>query len=135
MVFFKCFKGSTLTILTQAGDSQDRGTTLKLYEPLTGLKALALPAKDNFMHIKSWSSEVSWDVVDSVQTDTKKKARISKILILNPSHHAGDNHSASFKLFGDHIRIEAMAWNGTLSTAGEAVFYEFYCEWLEDVLS
>ncbi|KAM2308187.1 hypothetical protein COP1_030335 [Malus domestica] len=135
MVFFKCFKGGTLTILAQAGDSQDRGTVLKLYEPLTGPKSLALPAKDNSMHIKSWSSEVSWDVVDSVQADTKKKARISKILILNPSHHAGDNHSASFKLLGDHIRIGVKAWNGTLSTAGEAVFYEFYWEWLEDVLS
>ncbi|KAM1535832.1 hypothetical protein ACFX1Z_014796 [Malus domestica] len=135
MVFFKCFKGGTLTILAQAGDLQGRGTTLKLYEPLTGPKALALPAKDNSMHIKSWSSEVSWDVVDSVQADTKKKARISKILILNPSHHAGDNHSASFKLLGDHIRIGAKAWNGTLSTAGEAVFDEFYWEWLEDVLS
>ncbi|KAM2350132.1 hypothetical protein ACFX1X_013565 [Malus domestica] len=135
MVFFKCFKGGTLTILAQAGDLQDRGTTLKLYEPLTGPKALALPAKDNSMHIKSWSSEVSWEVVDSVQAYTKKKARISKILILNPSHHAGDNHSASFKLLGDHIRIGAKAWNGTLSTAGEVVFDEFYWEWLEDVLS
>ncbi|KAM2348023.1 hypothetical protein ACFX1X_011721 [Malus domestica] len=28
-----------------------------------------------------------------------------------------------------------MAWNGTLSTTGEAVFDEFYLEWLEDVLS
>ncbi|KAM0978606.1 hypothetical protein FF1_014548 [Malus domestica] len=135
MVFFKCFKGGTLTILAQAGDLQDRGTTLKLYEPLTGPKALALPAKDNSMHIKSWSSEVSWEVVDSVQAYTKKKARISKILILNPSHHADDNHSASFKLLGDHIRIGAKAWNGTLSTAGEVVFDEFYWEWLEDVLS
>ncbi|KAM2483389.1 hypothetical protein ACFX1W_041026 [Malus domestica] len=78
------------------------------------------------MHIKSWSFEVSWEVVDSVQPDTKKKACISRILILNPSHHAGDNHSASFKLLGDHIRSGAMAWNGTLSTAGEAVFDEFY---------
>ncbi|KAM2634946.1 hypothetical protein EV1_025361 [Malus domestica] len=135
MIFFKCFKSSTITILAKAGDSQDRGTTLKLYEPLTGPKALALPAKDNFTHIKSWSSEVSWEVVDSVKPDTKKKACISRILILNPSHHAGDNHSASFKLLGDHIRSGAMAWNGTLSTAGEAIFDEFYWEWLEVVLS
>ncbi|KAM2767165.1 hypothetical protein COP1_022994 [Malus domestica] len=28
-----------------------------------------------------------------------------------------------------------MAWNGTLSTTGEAVFDKFYWEWLEDVLS
>ncbi|KAM1890650.1 hypothetical protein ACFX14_034009 [Malus domestica] len=122
MVFFKCFKSSTITILTQAGDLQDRGTTLKLYEPLTGPKALALPAKDNSMHIKSWYSEVSWKVVDSVQLDTKKKACISRFFILNLSHHAGDNHSASFKLLGDHIRSGAMAWNGTLSIAGEAIF-------------
>ncbi|KAM1159059.1 hypothetical protein ACFX15_031700 [Malus domestica] len=135
MVFFKCFDSNTITILAKAGDSQDRGTTLKLYEPLTGPKALVVPAKDNSMHIKSWSSEVSWEVVDSVQPDMKKKACISRFLILNPSHHAGDNHSASFKLLGDHIRSGAIAWNGSLSTAGEAVFDDFYWEWLEDVLS
>ncbi|KAM1266350.1 hypothetical protein ACFX2J_035927 [Malus domestica] len=103
MIFFKCFKSNTKTILAKDGDSQDKGTTLKLYAPLTGPKALALLAKDNSMHIKSWSSEVSWEVVDFVRPNTKKNG--------------------------------AMAWNGTLSTTGEAVFDEFYWEWLEDVLS
>lgn len=104
---------------------------MKFYKPLTGPKALALPVKDNSMHIKSWSFEVSWEVVDSVQPDTKKKACISRILILNPSHHAGDNHSATFKLLGDHIRNGAMTWNGILSTIGDAVFYEFYWKCLK----
>ncbi|KAM2762613.1 hypothetical protein PS2_014318 [Malus domestica] len=135
MVFFKCFKSNIITILTKDGDSQDKGTTLKLYVPLTGSKVLALPTKDNSTHIKSWSSEVSWEVVDSVQPNTKNKACISRVLILNLSHHARDNHSASFKLLGDHICSGAMAWNGTLSAIGEAVFDEFYWEWLEDVLS
>ncbi|KAM1381767.1 hypothetical protein PS2_033887 [Malus domestica] len=135
MVFFKCFKSNTITILAKDGDSQDEGTTLKLYTPLTGSKALALLAKDNSMYIKSWSSEVSWEVVDSVRPNMKKKACISRVLILNPSHHTHDNHSASFKLLGDHIRSGAKAWNGTLSTTGEAVFDEFYWVWLEDVLS
>ncbi|KAM1606964.1 hypothetical protein ACFX1Z_027601 [Malus domestica] len=135
MVFFKCFKSNTITILVKEGDSQDKGTTLKLYTSLTGPKVLALLAKDNSMHIKSWSSEVSWEVVYSVQPNTKKNAYTSRVLILNPSHHARYNHLASFKLIGDHIRSGSMAWNGTLSTTGEAVFDEFYWEWLEDVLS
>ncbi|KAM2604764.1 hypothetical protein TB2_033636 [Malus domestica] len=116
MVFFKCFKSNTITILAKDGDSQDKGTTLKLYAPLTGLKVLAFLAKNNSMHIKSWPSEISWEVVDSVQPNTKKKACISRVLILNPSHHARDNHSASFKLLYDHICSGAMAWNGTLLT-------------------
>ena len=61
--FFKCFKSNTITIFAKEGDSQDSGTTLKLYAPLTGPKALVLPAKDNSMHIKSWSFEVFWEVV------------------------------------------------------------------------
>ena len=134
MVFFKCFKSNTITILAKENDSQDRGTTLKIYAPLTGLKALALPTKDNSMHIKSWSSEVSWKVADFVRSNTEKKACTLGILILNPSHHARDNHPASFKLLGDHIRSGAMAWNDALSTTGEAVFDESYWEWLEDVL-
>ncbi|KAM1329423.1 hypothetical protein EV1_013413 [Malus domestica] len=135
MVFFKCFKNNTMTILVKEGDSQDEGTTLKLYAPLTGPKALTLLAKDNSMHIKSWYSEVSWEVVDSIQSNMKKKACTLRVLILNPSHQARDHHPASFKLLGDHIRNEAMAWNGSLLTTGEAVFDEFYWEWLEDVLS
>ncbi|KAM2187957.1 hypothetical protein FF1_029876 [Malus domestica] len=105
MVLFKRFKSNISTILAKEGNSQDKGTTLKLYAPLTGPKALALPTKDNnSMHIKSWSSGVSWEVVNSVQPDTKKKAG-------------------------------AMSWNATLSTTREAVFAEFYWEWLKDVLS
>ncbi|RXI04910.1 hypothetical protein DVH24_039184 [Malus domestica] len=38
MVFFKCFKGNTITILAKEGDSQYRGTMLKLYVLLTGPK-------------------------------------------------------------------------------------------------
>ncbi|KAB2626826.1 hypothetical protein D8674_020444 [Pyrus ussuriensis x Pyrus communis] len=73
MVFFKCFKSNTITILAKESDSQDRGTTLKIYAPLTGPKTLALPTKDNSMHIKSWSSEVSWEVADFVRSNTEKK--------------------------------------------------------------
>ncbi|KAM1405246.1 hypothetical protein ACFX2F_000097 [Malus domestica] len=135
MVFFKCFKSNTITILAKEGDSQDRGMTLKLYAPLTGPKALALPPKDNSIHIKSWSSEVSWDVVDFVQPDIKKKACILRILVLNSSHHVRDNHLASSELLGDRIRSEAVAWSSTLSTTRGAAFVEFYWEWLEDVLS
>ncbi|KAM3007686.1 hypothetical protein FF2_031904 [Malus domestica] len=135
MVFFKCFRNNTITFLAKEGDSQDEGTTLKLYPPLTGPKALAFLVKDNSMHIKSWSSEVSWEVVDAVQPNTKKKACTLRVLILNHSHRARDHHLALFKLLGDHIRSGAMAWNGTLSTTGEVVFDEFYWEWLEDVLS
>ncbi|KAM2630449.1 hypothetical protein TB1_029318 [Malus domestica] len=135
MVFFKCFRNNTITILAKEGDSQDEGTTLKLYLPLTGPKALAFLVKNNSMHIKSWSSEVSWEVVDAVQPNTKKKACTLRVLILNHSHHARDHHPTSFKLLGDHIRSGAMAWNGTMSTTGEVVFDEFYWEWLEDVLS
>ncbi|KAM1087966.1 hypothetical protein ACFX2B_013302 [Malus domestica] len=75
-----------MTILVKEGDSQDEGTTLKLYAPLTGPKALTLLAKDNSMHIKSWYSEVSWEVVDSIQSNMKKKACTLRVLILNPSH-------------------------------------------------
>ncbi|KAM1624623.1 hypothetical protein ACFX2K_022785 [Malus domestica] len=82
MVFFRCFKNNTITILAKEGELQDRGTTLKLYVQLTGLKALVLPAKDNLMHIK--------------------------ILILNPSHHAHDNSPVSFELIGDRICSGAM---------------------------
>ncbi|KAM1128189.1 hypothetical protein ACFX2B_037664 [Malus domestica] len=41
MVFFKCFRNNTITNLAKECDSQDEGTTLKLYPPLTGPKALA----------------------------------------------------------------------------------------------
>ena len=101
---------------------------------LTGPKVLVLPAKDNLMHIKSWSSEVSWEVMDFGQPTPKKKACASRILILNPLHHVHDNSSASFELLGDHICSGAMAWSGTLSTIREVVS-EFYWEWLKDVLS
>ena len=56
MVFFKCFKSNTITILAKDGDSKDKGMTLKLCAPLTGPKALVLPMKDNSMHMKLWSS-------------------------------------------------------------------------------
>ncbi|RXH92654.1 hypothetical protein DVH24_033550 [Malus domestica] len=108
MVFFKCFKNNTITILARENVPQDMGTTLKLYVPLTGPKALVLPAKDNLMHIKSWSSEVSWEVTDFGQSTTKKKVCTSRILILNLSHHARDNSPASFELLGDRVRNGAM---------------------------
>ncbi|RXH70585.1 hypothetical protein DVH24_013331 [Malus domestica] len=73
MVFFKCFKSNTITILVREGDSQDKGTTLKLYAQLTGPKALVLPSKDNSMHIKSWSSDASWEVTGFGRLNTKKK--------------------------------------------------------------
>ena len=128
MVFFKCFKGSTITILAKEGDSQDSGTTLKLYAPLTGPKALVLSAK-------SWSSEVSWEVVNSIRSNAKKRACSSRILILNSSHHVHDNPPVLFELLGDRIRNGAVAWSGALSTTGGASFVEFYWEWLEDFLS
>ena len=135
MVFFRCFKGGTLTVLAKDGDSQDSGTTLKFYAPLTGPKALVLPAKDNSMHIKSWSSEVAWEVVNSIQSNAKKRSCPSKILILNSSHHVYDKPPIMFDLLGDRIRNGAVAWSGTLSTTGGAAFVDFYWEWLEDVLS
>ncbi|KAM1611363.1 hypothetical protein ACFX1Z_000150 [Malus domestica] len=104
MVFFKCFKNNTITILAKESDSQDKGTTLKLCTPLTIPKALILPANDNSMHIKSWSSELFWEVIDFSRSTLKKKACTSKILILNPSHQARDNSPASFELIGDRIR-------------------------------
>ncbi|KAB2623661.1 hypothetical protein D8674_039667 [Pyrus ussuriensis x Pyrus communis] len=73
MVFFKCFKSNTITILVKEGNSQDRGTTLKLCVPLTSPKALVLPTKDNSIHIKSCSSEVSWEVTDFGPPNMKKK--------------------------------------------------------------
>ncbi|KAM1454903.1 hypothetical protein ACFXTO_004344 [Malus domestica] len=116
MVFFKCFESNTITILAKDGDPQDSGTTLKLYAPLTGPKALALPGKDNSMHIK-------------------KKACIPRILFLNSSHHVHANLLVKSKLLGDHIHSGAIAWSSTLSTTGGAAFVEFYWEWLKDVLS
>ena len=113
---------NTITILMKEGNLQDRGMTLKLYGSLTGPKELVLPAKDNSMHIKSWSSDVSWEVTDFGHPNTKKKACTSRILILNPSHHIRDNPPALFELIGDRIRSRAMTWNNTLSTTGEAVF-------------
>ncbi|KAM2960545.1 hypothetical protein FF1_030228 [Malus domestica] len=94
MVFFKCFKSNTITILANEGDLQDWGTMLKLSVPLTGPKALVLPIKDNLMHIKSWSSEVSWEVTDFGRPNMKKKACTLRILILNHSHHVHDNSQA-----------------------------------------
>nr|CBL94166.1 hypothetical protein [Malus domestica] len=135
MVFFKCFKSNTITILVKEGDSQVRGTMLKLCAQLTNPKALVLPMKYNLMHIKSWSSEVFWEVTDVGRLNTKKNACTSRILILNPLHHVLDNSPASFELLGDHILSRVVTWNSTLSTTGEAIFVEFYWEWLEDVLS
>ncbi|KAM1325704.1 hypothetical protein PS2_046301 [Malus domestica] len=126
MVFFNFFKSNTITILMKKGDSQDRGTTLKLCVPLTSPKSLFHPAKDNSMHIKSWSSSVSWELIDFGRPNTKKKACTSRILILNPSHHVSDNQPALFELLGDRIYSGAITWNSTLSTTREAIFAEFY---------
>ncbi|KAM1787837.1 hypothetical protein ACFX11_038200 [Malus domestica] len=62
IVFFKCFKSNTITILVKKGDSQNKGMTLKLCALLTSLKGIVLLAKHNSVHIKSWSSEVSSEV-------------------------------------------------------------------------
>ena len=70
----KCFKNNTITILEKECDLQDKGTTLKFYGLFTGPKALVLPAKDNSMHIMSWSSEVSLDVTYFSQPNIKNKA-------------------------------------------------------------
>ncbi|KAM2981858.1 hypothetical protein FF2_013126 [Malus domestica] len=126
MVFFMCFKNNTITILAKEGDSRDRGMTLKLCAPLIGPKVLILLVKDNLMHIKSWSSEVSWELTDFGQPTPKKKACTSRILILNPLHHARDNSPTLFKLLGDRIFSGAMTWSGVLSTTGEAAYVEFY---------
>ncbi|KAM1985392.1 hypothetical protein ACFX16_013566 [Malus domestica] len=125
MIYFNNFKIYTIIILTKEGDSQDKGTTLKLSVPLTGPKALVLPAKENSMHIKSWSFEISWEVTDFGQPNTKK-ACTSRILILNPSHLVRDNPLASFELLGDCIRSGAMTGNSTLSIIGKVVFVELY---------
>ncbi|KAM1359912.1 hypothetical protein ACFX2F_046824 [Malus domestica] len=135
MIFFKCFKSNTITILVKEGNSQDRGMILNLCVLLTGPKTLILPPKYNLMHIKSWSSEVSWEVIDFGRPNMKKKVCMLRILILNPSHHFHHNPSASFELLGDLFRSGAMTWNNTLSTTEESFFAEFYWEWLKDVLS
>ena len=125
MVFFKCFKSNTITILAKEGDSQDKGTTLKLCELLDGPKAIVLPAKDKSIYIKSWSSNVSWEVTDFDQPNTKKKTCMSRILILNLSHHARDNSPASFELLGNRVRNGAVTWNSTLPTIGEPSLLSF----------
>ncbi|RXI04765.1 hypothetical protein DVH24_039039, partial [Malus domestica] len=96
------------------------GITLKLCASLTGPKVLVLPAKDNFMHIKLWSSKVSWEVMNFGRPNTKKKVCTSRIL--NPSHHVRDNPPTSLELFGDRICNRAMTWNNTWLTTAEAVF-------------
>ncbi|KAM1355800.1 hypothetical protein ACFX2H_029809 [Malus domestica] len=126
MLFFNCFKNKTITIITKEGDSQDKGMTLKLCASLTSPKTLVLPVKDNSMHIKSWSSEVSWEVTDFSRLTTKKKASTSTIHILNSSYHACDNSPTSFEILGDHIHSEAVTWNGTFPTIGEADFAKIY---------
>ncbi|KAB2617407.1 hypothetical protein D8674_013276 [Pyrus ussuriensis x Pyrus communis] len=73
MVFFKCLKSNTITILAKESDSQDRETLLKLCVPLISPKALVLLVKNKSMHIKSWSSKVSWEVTDFGRPNTKKK--------------------------------------------------------------
>ncbi|RXH70549.1 hypothetical protein DVH24_013295 [Malus domestica] len=80
MVFFKCFTSNTITILAKEGDSQDRGTTLKLCVLLIGPKTLVIPSKDNSMHIKSWSSDASWEVIDFGQPNTKKKESAQELV-------------------------------------------------------
>ncbi|KAM2349874.1 hypothetical protein ACFX1X_013329 [Malus domestica] len=101
MVFFKCFKSNKITILAKESDLQDRGTTLKLCVLFTGPKSLVLPSKDNLMHIKSWSSDASWEVMDFGRPNTKKKACTLRILILNPSYHVCDNPPTFFELLGE----------------------------------
>ena len=46
---------------------------------LIGPKVLILPVKDNSMHIKLWSSEMSWEVTNFGQSTMKKKACTSKV--------------------------------------------------------
>ncbi|KAM2879551.1 hypothetical protein FF1_015032 [Malus domestica] len=125
MVFFKCFKSNTITILAKEGNSQDRGMMLKICAPLTNPKAFVLLAKDNSRYIKSWSSEVSWEVKDFGRLNIKK-ACMSRILILNPSHHVHEDSLASCELIGNRIINRDVTWNGILSTTGKAVFAKFY---------
>lgn len=80
-------------------------------------------AKDKSLHIESWTNEVTWEVTDFGRSRTNDKEYVSNVLILNSSHHVRDSSSASFELFGDHIRNGTMNWTVTLQQPENSYFW------------
>lgn len=103
MVFLKCFKKNTITILANDEDSQDKGTTLLLYAPLTDPKTLNLPERDHCMHLELWTQQVSCRITDFGKLKSVETECASGVLILGFSHHDRDNLSIAFELLDNRI--------------------------------
>ncbi|CAL8152125.1 unnamed protein product [Prunus armeniaca] len=132
MVFFKCFKKGTVTILEDESDNRDEGTTLLVGAPLL---ASEVSEVDNSLHIPSWSQEVFCQLSSFKKSKSTDRDLHSTVLQLKSSHHTDTGSSKAFELLSDRIHNGAVNWSSALPTACESTFTEYYWEWLEDVIS
>ncbi|CAL8168348.1 unnamed protein product [Prunus armeniaca] len=132
MVFFKCFKKGTVTILEDESDNWDEGTTLLVGAPLL---ASEVSEVGNSLHIPSWSHEVFCQLNSFKKSKSTDSDLHSTVLQLKSSHHTDIGSSKAFELLSDRIHNGAVNWSSSLLTAGESTFTEYYGEWLEDVVS
>ena len=53
MMFFKCFKENTVTILEDDSEDFDEGITLSMHKSFTNLQSLSVPVTKDPLHISS----------------------------------------------------------------------------------
>ncbi|CAL2270742.1 unnamed protein product [Prunus armeniaca] len=119
MVFFKCFKKGTVTILEDESDNWDEGTTLLVGAPLL---ASEVSEVGNSLHIPSWSQEVFCQLSSFKKSKSTDRDLHSTVLQLKSSHHTDTGSSKAFELLIDRIHNGAVNWSSTLPTAGR--FYD-----------
>lgn len=135
MVFFKCFKQGTVTILEDPTDTQNEGTTLTSYCALIGPRALGEFPHDNSLHPSRWTPMASRQLATFQQSNPVSTKARSDVLLLRSSNHDQSSPQDPFALLSDRVCNRSVQWNSTFRACGEFSYTEFYWEWLEDVLN
>ena len=134
MVFFKCFKEKTITILEDDSEDFEEGTTLSVHRSLTDLQFLSVPVTKDPLHISSWSQVAFCKLTNISNSKLNKVKPVSDVLLLNSSYPTTIKVHDEFGLLGSRVREGEDKWGSSFKVLGESFFTEGYWEWVEEVL-
>ena len=113
MVFFKCFKQGTVTILEDPTDTQNEGTTLTSYCALIGPRALGEFPHDNSLHPSRWTPMASRHLATFQQSNPVSTKARSDVLLLRSSNYDQSSPQDPFALLSDRVCNRSVQWNST----------------------
>ena len=103
MVFFKCFKEKTVTILEDDSEDFEEWTTLSMHKSLIDLQSLLVLVTKDSLHISSWSRVASCKLTNISNSKLNKVKLVYDVLLSNSSHPTIAKVHDEFGLLGSCV--------------------------------